>query len=89
MFTSTDTAGDALKDEEKQVQLFSPIGQGRAMQNSLSHFGARSGAPEFPWGVVEVRHGQDIHFQEQLKTHSGALSEETWQGQHPKEKDAR
>lgn len=30
---------------------------------------------------------QDIHFQEQLKTHSGALSEETWQGQHPKAKD--
>lgn len=48
------------------------------MQNSLSHFGARGGAAEFPWEVVGVRHVQDIHFQEQVKTHSGALSEETW-----------
>lgn len=59
------------------------------MQNSLSHFGARGGAAEFPWEVVGVRHVQDIHFQKQVKTHSGALSEETWQEQHPKEKDAR
>lgn len=48
------------------------------MQNSLSHFGANGGAPEFPWEVVGVRHVQDIHFQEQVTTHSGALSEETW-----------
>lgn len=39
------------------------------MQNSLSQFRGSGRAPEGPWEMVEVQQVQDIHFQEQLKTH--------------------